>query len=94
MAESGTLERAYRLRAYPTRAQERAIGRLIGAARFVWNWALARRSDAYQADQSQLNWIALSREFTALKHAAATAWLAELPREPFNQPRPARSAAR
>ncbi|MBW4052980.1 MAG: helix-turn-helix domain-containing protein [Proteobacteria bacterium] len=40
MAESGTLERAYRLRAHPTRAQQRAIGRLIGAARFVWNWAL------------------------------------------------------
>ena len=85
MSETDTLERAYRLRAYPTRAQERAIGRLIGAARFVWNWALARRSDAYKADKSQLNWIQLSRELTALKQAPETAWLAQLPREPFNQ---------
>ena len=83
--DSGTRERAYRLRAYPTRAQQRAIGRLIGAARFVWNWALSRRSEAYHADQTRLNWIALSRELTALKRAAETAWLAQLPREPFNQ---------
>jgi putative transposase len=85
MEESGTLERAYRLRAYPTRAQERAIGRLIGAARFVWNWALARRSEAYESAKTRLNWIALSRELTALKRAPGTAWLSDLPREPFNQ---------
>ena len=85
MNEPPTLERAYRLRAYPTRAQQRELGRLLGAARFVWNWALARRSQAYQADKSTLNWVALSREFTALKGAPETAWLAELPREPFNQ---------
>jgi putative transposase len=85
MEESSTLERAYRLRAYPTRAQARAIGRLIGAARFVWNWALSRRSEAYNADNTRLNWIALSRELTALKVAPETSWLAELPREPFNQ---------
>ena len=85
MNEPPTLERAYRLRAYPTRAQQRELGRLLGAARFVWNWALARRSQAYQADKSTLNWVALSREFTALKAAPETAWLAELPREPFNQ---------
>ena len=85
MEESSTIERAYRLRAYPTRAQQRALGRLIGAARFVWNWALSRRSDAYEADKSRLNWIGLSRELTALKRAPETAWLAQLPREPFNQ---------
>ncbi|EQD27422.1 transposase, IS605 OrfB family, partial [mine drainage metagenome] len=85
MSESPTTARAYRLRVYPSRAQRLVLGRLFGAARFVWNWALARRSDAYQADQSKLNWVALSREFTALRHAPETAWLAELPREPFNQ---------
>ncbi len=85
MVEPPTLERAYRLRCYPTRRQRAVLGRLYGAARFVWNWALWRRSDAYRADKSQLNWIALSGEFTALKHAPETAWLADLPREPFNQ---------
>lgn len=64
--------------------------RAAASTRFPWqprcrNWALARRSQAYEADQSRLSWIALSREFTALKAAPGTAWLAQLPREPFNQ---------
>ncbi len=85
MRESLTTERAYRLRVYPSRAQRLVLGRLFGAARFAWNWALSRRSDAYKAGKSKLNWVALSREFTALKAAPETAWLAQLPREPFNQ---------
>ena len=42
------IERAYRMRVYPTRAQVRVLSRLFGASRFVWNWALARRSSAYR----------------------------------------------
>ena len=85
MAEPMTRERVYRLRCYPSARQRRVLGRLFGASRFVWNWALARRTSAYQADQTRLNWVSLSREFTALRQTPETHWLAELPREPFNQ---------
>ena len=85
MAEPTTRERAYRLRCYPSARQRRVLGRLFGASRFVWNWGLARRTSAYHADQTRLNWIALSRAFTALRQAPETHWLCELPREPFNQ---------
>ena len=85
MAEPTTRERAYRLRCYPSARQRRVLGRLFGASRFVWNWGLALRTSAYRADQRRLNWISLSREFTALRQAPETHWLAELPREPFNQ---------
>ncbi|MGH8219386.1 MAG: RNA-guided endonuclease InsQ/TnpB family protein [Steroidobacteraceae bacterium] len=61
------------------------LGRLFGAARYVWNWALARRSDAYKLDGIRLNWVALSRELTGLRRAEGTEWLGELPREPFAQ---------
>lgn len=36
------MERAYRMRVYPARRQCALLGRVHGAARFVWNWALAR----------------------------------------------------
>ena len=84
-AAPAMIERAYRMRVYPSRAQRRQLGQLMGATRFVWNWALDRRSAAYRADGTTLNWIALSRAFTALRAAPETAWLGELPREPFNQ---------
>ena len=79
------IERAYRMRVYPTRIQARTLAQLAGATRFVWNWALDRRSSAYRADGAALNWVALSREFTVLRAAPDTAWLGALPREPFNQ---------
>ena len=84
-ATPATIERAYRMRVYPNRVQARTLAQLMGATRFVWNWALDRRSTAYRADGTTLNWIALGREFTALRAAPETAWLGELPREPFNQ---------
>ena len=85
MAEPCACERAYRRRCYPSARQRGVLGRLFGASRFVWNCALRWRTDAYRAEKRKVNWIALSREFTALKHAPETAWLAELTREPFNQ---------
>jgi putative transposase len=36
-----TIERAYRVRCYPTKAQARTLAQLFGAKRFVWNWAVA-----------------------------------------------------
>ncbi len=83
--EPNPIERAYRMRVYPTRRQRALLGRLFGAARFVWNWALARRSEVYKTDGTRLNWVALSRSFTELRRTKETQWLAELPREPFNQ---------
>ena len=85
MNEVCTGKRAYRMRVYPTLAQRRVLGRLFGAKRKVWNWALERRESAYRVDGARLNWVALSREFTELRCAPETAWLSELPREPFNQ---------
>lgn len=74
-----TIERAYRMRVYPNRVQARHLAQLAGAARFVWNWALARRSTAYRADGTRINWVALSRELTQLRAAPDTAWLGALP---------------
>jgi putative transposase len=79
------IERAYRMRVYATPRQAMKLARLAGACRYVWNWALARRTRAYRAEGTRVNWIELSRAFTALKGQPDTAWLARLPREPFNQ---------
>ncbi|HEY2590565.1 MAG TPA: transposase, partial [Steroidobacteraceae bacterium] len=82
---TATIERAYRMRMYPTRRQRALLGRLFGAGRYVWNWALARRTEAYRCDGTRLDWVALSRELTALRLGEGTKWLGELPREPFTQ---------
>ncbi|MGC8519210.1 MAG: RNA-guided endonuclease InsQ/TnpB family protein [Steroidobacteraceae bacterium] len=85
MAEPTVRERAYRMRCYPSAGQLRVLGRLFGGFTPRVEWALTRRTSAYQADQTRLNWVSLSREFTELRQASQTRWLCELPREPFNQ---------
>jgi len=81
----GTIERAYRMRVYPTQDQAHQLARLLGATRFVWNWALDRRTTAYRTEGIEMDWLMLSKEMTELRRAPATAWLSEMPREPFNQ---------
>ncbi len=40
----------YRFALDPTPAQERALRSHAGAARFAWNWGLARCKERYQAE--------------------------------------------
>lgn len=80
-----TIERAYRVRLYPKPDQAHVLSRLFGARRFVWNWAIRRKREAWHADGTRLSGVDLSREFTELRKTGDTAWLSELPREPFNQ---------
>jgi putative transposase len=50
-SESGTVIRAYRFALDPTAAQQRALASHAGAARFAWNWALARCAERYAAER-------------------------------------------
>jgi transposase len=52
---AATLERAYRVRLRLKPAQARRLPRLFGARRFVWNWALRRKDEAWRADGTKLN---------------------------------------
>jgi putative transposase len=84
-ASAPTIERAYRVRLRPTRAQARTLRRLMGAKRFAWNWALHESNAIYRETGKRKSLTELSAAFTALRAAPETAWLATLPREPFNQ---------
>ena len=82
-----TIERAYRVRLYPTPTQAGALRRVCGARRWVWNWALAMRQAAFRADDTTLNWVALSGLLTPLRQGADPdrAWLGHVPRVPLVQ---------
>lgn len=83
--QKSLIERAYKVRLKLTRSQQHTLQRLFGAARYVWNWAVETRSTAYRERGEKLNWVSLSKQFTALRTAPGTEWLSTLPREPFNQ---------
>ena len=71
--------RAWKLRMYPTRSQERALAQWFGHARWAWNWALEARKAAYERDGTTLASVDLSRRLTELKRTSSHAWLADVP---------------
>jgi putative transposase len=59
--------KAYKLRIYPTLKQRRQLEKEFSACRYVWDWALDRRTKAYREEGKSLNAVSLLRELTVLK---------------------------
>jgi putative transposase len=78
-------KRSFRYRCYPTSAQASVLARTFGSARFVYNWALRLRTDAYSQRQERLSYAATSAALTALKQQPEMAWLNEVSSVPTQQ---------
>ena len=78
-------KRAYRYRCYPTKAQAAVLARTFGCARFVYNWALRMRTDAYYERQERIRYADTSAALTTLKQQADTTWLNEVSSVPPQQ---------
>jgi putative transposase len=78
-------ERAYRYRFYPTPDQDAILSRTFGCTRFVYNWGLQLRTDAWYDRQERMNYEATSAALTALKKEEATKWLNEVSSVPLQQ---------
>ena len=70
------MEHSYRFRIYPTKEQTIQIQRTFGCCRFVYNYYLAKRIDAYKSDKTTLGYKACSADMTALKKQLP--WLCEV----------------
>jgi putative transposase len=69
---------AYRFALDPTAAQQRALRSHAGAARFAWNWALARCRERYAAERRWYSGTELHRLWNAAKKAGpALGWWGE-----------------
>lgn len=78
-------KRAYLYRCYPTPDQAKMLARTFGCARFVYNWGLALRRDAYQERKESLYYSHTSAALTRLKQHPETAWLNEVSCVPTQQ---------
>ena len=74
-----TVTRSYRIRAYTSGAQRRLLDQWFGAARWLWNTALAIRTEAYRECALTLTGIDVSRWLTQWKTTPGHEWLAQIP---------------
>src|SRR5262249_10609792 len=78
-------KRSYRYRCYPTAEQRAVLARTFGCARFIYNWALALRRDAYAERRQMLSYSDLSTALTVLKKVPAYIWLNEVSSVPVQR---------
>jgi putative transposase len=78
-------KRAYQYRFYPTREQQKILARTFGCARFVYNWALRLRSDAYYQEHKRIKYHDTSAALTALKQHPEYSWLNNVASVPLQQ---------
>jgi putative transposase len=75
--------RRYRYRLYPTQDQEVLIAQHLGCCRFVYNWALNRKNQAYHDEGISLSGYDLVKQLPALK--AELPWLNEVNAQSLQQ---------
>lgn len=78
-------KRAYKYRVYPTHEQANTLARTFGCARFVYNWALRLRTDAYYQEQRRVSYYDTSAALTDLKKQPEYRWLNEVSCVPVQQ---------
>jgi putative transposase len=78
-------KRAYQYRFYPTDEQKHVLARTFGCARFVYNWALRQKTDAFSKENKRLSYKDLSEALTLLKQQNAYSWLSEVSSVPLQQ---------
>src|ERR1700756_482219 len=72
------MNRAYRFALAPSPAQERMLRSHAGAARFAWNWALAKCKERYAAERKWYSAVELHKLWNAQKKAdPALGWWSE-----------------
>ena len=69
--------RAYKFRIYPDAEQQLNLEKTFGCSRYIYNWALAQRKEAY-AEGIKLKNNDVSQRLTLLKKQTETEWLNEV----------------
>ena len=72
------INRTYRFRLYPNKAQTELLSKHFGCTRFVYNYFLNQRKEQYKLTGKSDNYYAQAKALTTLKKQEETAWLKEV----------------
>ena len=72
------IQKGYKYRIYPNKEQRGKLARVFGCVRYVYNYFLTARTDAYAKDKTSLTYTKTSAMLTELKKDKDHLWLAEV----------------
>jgi len=72
-----TIYKAFKYRIYPNQEQTMLINKHIGSCRWIYNYALNKKVEAYKKDKTRLTRFDISKDLPKLKKNEETKWLKE-----------------
>lgn len=75
------IDKAIRMRAYPTKHQLEKIIQHFGCARFIYNYFLSKKTIQYKETGTSMKFTEMSREITRLKNLPEYMWLNNVSRQ-------------
>jgi putative transposase len=78
-------KKAYKYRFSPSHEQKRILAQTFGCCRYVYNWALRQRTDAYYQHGERLYYAGTAQRLALLKKQEETMWLNEVSSVPLQQ---------
>ena len=72
------IRKSYKYRIYPNKKQRELLEKHFGCVRWVYNWGLEKKIEAYQRDKKRLSYFTLTGELTKLKKKKDFQWLREV----------------
>ena len=77
--------RGFKYRFFPTSAQRLELAQTFGCTRYIYNWALALRTNSYYQDNVSLTYTDTSNALTKLKKDPEKPWLKKVSSVPLQQ---------
>lgn len=72
------IKKAYKYRLYPNKEQEVLLSKHFGCARYVYNWGLSKKIEAYEKDKKSISCFDLTNMLVEVKRKEETEWLKEV----------------
>lgn len=76
---------AFKYRFYPTKEQANLLARTFGCVRYVYNWGLALRRNAWTERKESISFLETGRRLTQLKQQEETRWLRDVSCVPLRE---------
>jgi putative transposase len=79
------MKRAYKYKIKPTMKQQHQLLQAFGCARFIYNWGLDKKTNAWTNEHKSITYFELAKELTELKKAEEYKWLKDASSDSLQQ---------
>lgn len=79
------MKKAYKYKLNLNKTQKQTLDKAFGCVRFIYNWGLDKKKEAWLKDKKGISYFELSRELPSLKKDGKHEWLKDCPSESIQQ---------